>query len=154
MCIIFTQRVEGVIVMKEKTDFALRLIALRKERKVSSEYIAESLGIKSATYRRYETDTMPKEKVLVAIADFYNVTTDYLLSGRLPKERDEKNTYPHFGTHSGGMKLESGNSYKTAGNIDDLSFEEAELINSLRTFSKADFNEIVNFINWKKSQSI
>lgn len=137
--------------MKEKTDFALRLIALRKERNVSSEYIAEKLGIKSATYRRYETDTMPREKVLIALADFYNVTIDYLLSGRPPKDRNRARRYSNF--EGGGMRLESGNNYNASGDIDDLSFEEAELINSLRTLSEKDFNEIVDFINWKKSQN-
>lgn len=46
--------------MREKSDLALRLKALRREKGVNSQTVADAVGIKSATYRRYEIDTKPR----------------------------------------------------------------------------------------------
>ena len=48
---------------------------LRKERKVSQKELAEYLGISIRGYQFYE----PNIKMLIALADFYGVTIDYLV---------------------------------------------------------------------------
>lgn len=68
--------------MREKSDLALRLKALRREKGVNSQTVADAVGIKSATYRRYEIDTKPKDAVYVALANYFGVSVDYLMSGR------------------------------------------------------------------------
>ena len=64
-----------------------RLLNLRLERNLSQKSLVNEMGLALNTYVRYERgEREPAASVLVRIADFYNVTTDYLL-GR----SDEKN---------------------------------------------------------------
>ncbi len=64
-----------------------RLLNLRLERNLSQKSLVNQMGLALNTYVRYERgEREPTASVLVRIADFYNVTTDYLL-GR----SDEKN---------------------------------------------------------------
>ena len=57
-----------------------RLRVLRKERKVSQKELAEYLGISIRGYQFYESeDNEPNIKRLIALADFYGVTIDYLV---------------------------------------------------------------------------
>ena len=58
---------------------------LRKAKKMSTTEVADAIGIKPRTYLSYETgEREPNLSVINAIADFYGVSTDYLL-GREPK---------------------------------------------------------------------
>ncbi|HIR39105.1 MAG TPA: helix-turn-helix transcriptional regulator [Candidatus Coproplasma stercoripullorum] len=68
----------------------LRLRELREERKVTQLQIAEALHIKQNTYSQYETGQrqIPIE-LLIAVADFYNVSVDYVLC-----LTDEEDRYP------------------------------------------------------------
>ena len=66
---------------------AKRLYELRKERKLTRKMVAEQIDIVERTYQRYENaEREPTASVLVQLADFYNVTVDYLV-GRT----DERN---------------------------------------------------------------
>ena len=66
---------------------AERLCALRDEQNISREKVAAVVGIAARTYQRYENDERdPDAPVIVALADLYKVSTDYLL-GR----KDERN---------------------------------------------------------------
>lgn len=57
-----------------------RLQALRKEQHLSQEKFASEIGIGFSTYRRYEkNEREPDAPVLVKMADFYNVSLDYLV---------------------------------------------------------------------------
>lgn len=59
---------------------AERMQLLRKERKLTQKDVAAHLGITVRTYQYYEGDDhRPDLETIVALADFYNVTTDYLL---------------------------------------------------------------------------
>ena len=69
------------------TKLPERLLTLRQERNASQKGLVQEMGLALNTYVRYERgEREPTASVLVRIADFYNVTTDYLL-GR----SDEKN---------------------------------------------------------------
>ena len=60
--------------------FANRLKELRNERKLNQRDFAKILGISQGSYARYELGwNQPSMQVLVKIADFFGVTTDYLL---------------------------------------------------------------------------
>ncbi len=64
-----------------------RMLQLRNEKHLSQEKAAEAQGISYRSYRRYESgEREPDVSTLVRMADFYGITTDYLL-GR----SDEKN---------------------------------------------------------------
>jgi transcriptional regulator with XRE-family HTH domain len=58
---------------------------LRQKNNVTAKTVAEAVGILPDTYRSYETGRRePNLNTLVLIADYFNVTTDYLL-GRAPQ---------------------------------------------------------------------
>ena len=61
---------------------------LRKSKGLTQEDLAEILGVSLSSYQKYERDAVsPSYEILVKIADFYGVSTDYLL-GRDTTERD------------------------------------------------------------------
>lgn len=56
-----------------------RLIALRKEHNLTQENLANKLNINLSTYKAYETErNVPKLELLKQLADFYEVSLDYL----------------------------------------------------------------------------
>ena len=57
-----------------------RMKALRKERKVPQQQLADLMGVKIRGYQYYETEkTAPPINALIALADFYDVSIDYLV---------------------------------------------------------------------------
>lgn len=60
------------------------LTDLRKEKGLSRQELSDMFGISVHTYIKYENEsTRPSYELLVKLADFYKVSTDYLL-GRTP----------------------------------------------------------------------
>lgn len=60
--------------------FSERLKALREERRLYQRELAEMLGISTRGYQCYETgEHEPGVKKLIAIADYYQVSIDYLV---------------------------------------------------------------------------
>ena len=56
------------------------LIKLRKERKLTQKEVADMLGVATSTYSYWETDkNEPDIHSLKLLADYFNVTIDYLL---------------------------------------------------------------------------
>ena len=65
---------------------AERLVNLRSERKLSRREVAAGTGITERTYQRYENaERDPSAPVLLALAEYYNVSADYLL-GRTDRQ--------------------------------------------------------------------
>ena len=55
------------------------LLELRKQKKLSRQMVADAIHISVRTYQRYENNERePTASVLVALADFYGVSMDYL----------------------------------------------------------------------------
>lgn len=63
---------------------------LRLKRQLTSEQLCERLGIKGGSYRNYErNDRKPDYDTLVKLADYYGVSTDYILgrpNAKAPKD--------------------------------------------------------------------
>jgi len=60
--------------------FAVRLRSIRKRRKLTQRQLASKLNISQSTIALYETgDRKPDPETINKIADFFNVSTDYLL---------------------------------------------------------------------------
>ena len=60
--------------------FAERLRELRREKKVTQSKMADFLGIKLRSYQNYEGGSRrPDYEGLVALADYYEVSLDYLI---------------------------------------------------------------------------
>ncbi|MBQ2823218.1 MAG: helix-turn-helix transcriptional regulator [Oscillospiraceae bacterium] len=68
-----------------------RLRDLREDSDLTQTQISEILGIQQTVYSRYERgfQTIPVEH-LITLADFYNVSTDYILGRTLVKETAQK----------------------------------------------------------------
>ena len=62
----------------EQMDTAQRLRRLRRERGLSQDSVASALGIDRTTYVKYENGGSIKQS-LQKMADFFGVSTDYLL---------------------------------------------------------------------------
>ena len=59
---------------------AERLKTLREDRRIYQKEMAELLGLSLRGYQCYEADeSEPKLATLIAIADYYNVSIDYLV---------------------------------------------------------------------------
>lgn len=57
-----------------------RIYELRKKVKLSQEAIGKILGVSQRAYSHYENgDRDMSPEVLIALADYYGVTVDYLL---------------------------------------------------------------------------
>jgi len=57
-----------------------RLLSLRKEKNLKQEDVLEPFDLSIRTYRRYETgEREPTASTLWKIADFYDVSIDYLV---------------------------------------------------------------------------
>ena len=64
--------------------FAERLLELRKEKNISQAKLAKEIGVSFSVVCYWETDrSEPTAPNLVKLADFFNISTDYLL-GREP----------------------------------------------------------------------
>ncbi|GIO03431.1 transcriptional regulator [Brevibacillus halotolerans] len=61
--------------------FKQRLKELRAEKKITQEELAKALDIPESTIRRLESSeqSLPRRERLEKIADFFNVSVDYLL---------------------------------------------------------------------------
>lgn len=71
-------------------DYTKRIRDLREDSDKTQQEIAELLGTSQTMYARYErgANEMPIRH-LVALADFYNVSTDYIL-GRTNNQKINK----------------------------------------------------------------
>ena len=83
--------------------FSERLKELRKARGVTQEQVADRLGVKKPSISNWENDNiMPSVDMLIKIADYFQVSTDFLLgrensiedylidaSGLTPKIREQ-----------------------------------------------------------------
>lgn len=57
-----------------------RLKALRKSFKITQKTIAAAVGITEVSYQRFEYGTVrPSIETLIALADFFDVSLDYLV---------------------------------------------------------------------------
>ena len=59
--------------------FSERVKELRKSKDLTQRQMANALGITERSCQRYEADNNPNKDTLMKLADFFNVSTDYLL---------------------------------------------------------------------------
>jgi len=63
--------------------FGEKLQSLRQKAGMSQDALAEKLGVSRQAVSRWERDeTMPETEKVIALADLFGVTTDYLLRSR------------------------------------------------------------------------
>ncbi len=62
---------------------AARMKELRNEKRIWQDEMAEILGVSVSAYRNYETNKRePMAPFIVAFADYFGVSADYLLGRR------------------------------------------------------------------------
>lgn len=66
--------------------FWQRLTALCDENKIKPNVVTKELGLSSATATHWNNGSIPNGVILDKLADYFNVSTDYLL-GRTPYKR-------------------------------------------------------------------
>lgn len=62
----------------KKTDFSTILQELRKEKKITQEQLANYLGVSPQAVSKWENGSYPEGDLLPRIADYFNVSIDYL----------------------------------------------------------------------------
>jgi len=68
-----------------------RLKGLRIEKGVTQREIAELLGVTYQAYSYYEKGSRePSHEAVLKLADYFNVTTDYLLGRETPQKPEER----------------------------------------------------------------
>ena len=66
--------------IKVENKFSIRFRELREEKKLSQAQIGNELGYTQVCISRWESgERMPNANDIIAVAIFFNVTTDYLL---------------------------------------------------------------------------
>lgn len=65
-----------------------RVKTLRLERGIKSTFVADKIGLSQPLFSMIERDkSRPTVDAVVALADFFGVTTDYLLKGNEEEEK-------------------------------------------------------------------
>lgn len=66
--------------MFSKDFFATRLSALRKEANISGRALAAEIGVSQQSVSQFESGSIyPHANTLVALADYFDVSLDYLV---------------------------------------------------------------------------
>ena len=73
--------------------FGTRVKELREKAELSMEELAKKLGVTKSRVNMWENNgTVPRMNILIELAKYFNVTTDYLLGNDDDKEIDTENT--------------------------------------------------------------
>lgn len=114
-------------------EFGERLQALRKEKGVSREELAQALQLSYSAIAKYETNIRkPDQETLKKIADYFDVTVDYLLgrsNHRKLTRKDERDIEKII--EETRQKIENTEGLMLDGNILDQEDIEA-IINAMR----------------------
>ncbi|MDY0395378.1 helix-turn-helix domain-containing protein [Virgibacillus halophilus] len=109
-----------------------RLKKLRERKKMSQQQLADELNINRSTYARYElSNTQPDFEILKTIADFFDVSTDYILG----HETSEENKLDYY-----------KNKIATDFPDIDLMFKDME------SLTAQEMKEVYEYIKFKMSQ--
>ena len=70
------------------STFSQRIKELRKEKKLKQQQLADQFSVKLRTYQGYEYgESYPEVAKLIAIADYFDVSLDYLVGRSDVRER-------------------------------------------------------------------
>lgn len=109
-----------------KSFLASRMRSLRKARKLTQGDVASQLHIERQTYCNYENNTRtPPLETVILLAEFYHVTVDYLV--REDAAGEDTRNYP----------------------FRPLTSTEETFLNSFRSLSSQNQNEVIQFIRFK-----
>lgn len=110
----------------------------RKQRKMTQQEVASSIGLQRSTYSRYEEGSnRPSWKVLIKLADLYGITMDELVGRRTSPQRYEQDV--HLNQRSAArVDQEIGELGETAGNGSEGTVDAELLQRMLALFLSAN----------------
>lgn len=128
-----------------RMSFSTRLKELRNSRNLTQKTVAEAVGMAPMAYQRYEYGTRePAFQQLIALADYFDVSLDYLL-GRTDEPSLSSNVIG--GDVTGGTVVQGANRSSVVvhnGSERTLTVEETEL---LRLFNAVDVKRRMKLLN-------
>ena len=113
--------------------FAKRLKELREEKELSMMQLASKLGVSDASICKWENDlTEPRANNILAVAHFFEVSTDYLLG--LESELGAKKYFaPHIVVHN-------------------LSLDEKALLDYFRSLPRPEQAQSLEYVHFLASK--
>lgn len=60
------------------------LIELCNQRNMKPNQVGKELGISSASFTKWKNGSIPTVDALIKLSEYFNVSIDYLVSGRIP----------------------------------------------------------------------
>lgn len=137
--------------MKEntkRTEFAEKIIKLRLAKGFNAKQAAEEIGIDYQNYRKYETVILPKAEIYIKIADYYNVSVDFLMGRKghhfAADTADNNNIQKNLTVH------QTRREYNVISNdLGELSEFEIMAIKKLRNISSEDRTDVAKYLNSK-----
>lgn len=79
-----------------------RIKQLRNEKNINQDVLAKLLGLEIAGISKLETERVPlKDEYIIKLADYFDVSTDYLLGKSDIKKPEEIKKIPH--ANNGGL---------------------------------------------------
>ena len=124
--------------------FGERLRRLRKDRDITQGQLAAQIGVVASAVGKYERlpDSYPSVEALMKIADFFDVSTDYLLRGTQPVLAAE-NSVSGYLTNSSVMQANHGGVVFNGENA--LSPEAMELLRIYGALKGRDRLRLLNY---------
>ncbi len=134
----------------QKFIFSQRLKYLMDKEKLNGREFSERSGIPHNNLKKYVTQACtPKYDVLIQIADFFNVTVDYLL-GRTDSPDAPKIKTQYTVSYPKSEYEIQKNDVGDISNIEDLTDLEIVAIKKMRRISLDDKLDAINYIMKKK----
>lgn len=114
-----------------------RLKTLREQKGLTRKEVSEAVGLESSTYGKYEKgQRQPSYQILLALAEFYNVSVDYL-TGYSPSSKAV--SQEHLTNVNNRIK-------------EDLGEDVEVMFRDITSFDEAEKEELKNFIDFIKSK--
>lgn len=105
---------------------------LCKEHTISPSAVVQAIGLNKSNITYWKRGSVPSSKNLQKIADYFHVTTDYLLTGEEPQKSPE----PQPGEYDDDININDLN-FALSGEVHELSEDEIqEIINVARFVRK------------------
>ena len=83
-----------------------RLKLLRQKKNVLQKDVAEAINVSRTTYVKYENgDSEPSHKILIKLAEYYNVSIDYLLNKTNSRNYNKGIKIPVLGSVAAGIPI-------------------------------------------------
>ncbi|MEZ3421589.1 MAG: helix-turn-helix domain-containing protein [Eubacterium sp.] len=140
--------------MKEKTkrtEFAEKIIDLRLAKGFNAKQAAEELGIDYQNYRKYETVILPKAEVYIKIADYYNVSVDFLMGRKGSAAASDAEPGNYMDERKNITVRQRRKEYNVvSNNLGALSDFEIMAIKKFRSISSEDRTDVAKYLNSKE----